>query len=101
MANFTPTLIEKQDNQHLKIIWSDAQEHSYPVVELRRACGCAHCIDELTGEQILKPEQVAETVRPVKVRNMGRYAIAVDWTDGHSSTIFSWKRLRELAGLAV
>lgn len=95
----TPKHIEKKDGQHLRIVWNDDAEHQYNVVELRRACGCAHCVDELTGAQILKPEDVAETVRPIKIRSLGRYAIAVDWTDGHHS-IYSWKRLRELAGLA-
>ena len=96
--NFTPTSIEKNGEKHLRITWSDDRTFDYNVVELRRACGCAHCVDELTGEQILKPEDVAETVRPVKVRSMGRYALSVIWSDGHSSSIYSWDKLRKLAG---
>lgn len=95
---YTPIQIEKKDQQHLRIVWNDDQAYDYPVVELRRACGCAHCIDEMTGAQILKPEQVPDSVRPVKVRSMGRYALSINWSDGHSSTIFSWDKLRKLAG---
>ena len=100
MTKVTPKLIEKADGRNLRIVWSDDREFNYDVVELRRACPCAHCVDELTGAQILKPEDVADTVRPVKVRSMGRYALAINWTDGHSSSIYSWRKLRALAGLA-
>lgn len=96
---FTPVKIEKNDDRHLKIDWSDKQSANYDVVELRRACSCAGCIDELTGEQKLKPEHVSETVRPVQVRSLGRYALIIDWTDGHTSSIFSWDRLRKLADM--
>jgi len=98
MLKFSPLVIEKKDERHLTIKWSDAQTFHYQVAELRRACGCAHCVDELTGRQILKPEQVPDSVRPIKVRSMGRYALVIDWNDGHSSSIFSWARLRKLAG---
>ena len=28
---------------------------------------------------------------------MGRYAIGIDWSDGHNSGIYPFERLRELA----
>ena len=96
---YTPTQIEKKDEKHLHIVWNDGQSYDYNVVELRRACPCAQCVDEMTGIQILKPEDVPETVRPVKVRTMGRYALSINWTDGHSSSIYSWNKLRRLTGI--
>jgi ATP-binding protein involved in chromosome partitioning len=97
--NAQPQSIEKKDARTLNIVWSDGQATPYDVVALRRACVCAHCVDEMTRAQILKPEQVSESVRPVKVRNLGRYALVVDWTDGHSSSIYSWPYLRKIAQL--
>ncbi len=35
----------------------------------------------------------------VKVRSLGRYALAIDWTDGHNSSIYSWERLQSLADM--
>jgi ATP-binding protein involved in chromosome partitioning len=98
---FLPRSVVKKNARNLEIQWSDGEASTLDVVQLRRACVCAHCVDELTREAILKPEEVAETVRPVKVRNLGRYALVVDWTDGHSSSIYSWDLLRELGGLAI
>lgn len=95
--NITPTLIEKHDERTLHIEWSDGINTDFNVVELRRACQCAHCVDEMTRAQLLKPEDVSESVRPIKVKSLGRYALTMNWTDGHNSSIFSWQKLRELA----
>lgn len=93
-----PTSVEKGTERNLSITWSDGEKADLDVVELRRACVCAHCVDEHTRQQILKPEDVAETVRPVRVRNLGRYALMIDWTDGHSSSIYSWASLSRMSG---
>lgn len=61
--------------------------------DLRRRCRCAACVDEHTGEQILKPDDVAETVQPLEIEKMGNYAVAVKWSDGHTSSIYPYDRL--------
>ena len=94
-----PQNIQKKDARTLEIVWTDNQTTHYDVVSLRRDCVCAGCVDEMTRAQILKPEQVSEAVRPIKVRSLGRYALAIDWSDGHSSSIYSWAYLRKLAQL--
>jgi Mrp family chromosome partitioning ATPase/DUF971 family protein len=66
---------------------------------LRRACRCAHCVDEFSGRPLLKPEDIPETVYPVKLQPMGNYAIAMQWSDGHSSSIYPYELLIEMAGL--
>lgn len=53
--------------------------------ELRRACRCALCVDEMTGRMILDPASVEETVAPVSIRAVGNYAVEVIWSDGHPS----------------
>lgn len=90
-----PTKVDKAGPKTLSIVWSDERKDLFDVVMLRRSCRCANCVNEMTGEQILKPEQVSEAVRPVKVTSLGRYALNFDWSDGHSS-IFSWEMLRKL-----
>jgi len=59
--------------------------------ELRRRCRCAKCIDEWTGEQVLRPEDVSESIKPVEMAPVGNYALQVSWTDGHQS-IFPYAR---------
>ena len=92
-----PVEIKQSGVRELRIAWSDGQVNDFDVVELRRSCRCANCVDELTGAQILHPSQVGEDVRPQTIRQVGNYAFQVNWTDGHTSGIFTFDYLRQLA----
>ena len=59
---------------------------------LRLACRCAHCINELTGEQVLRPGDVSEDIEPEVINPLGNYAVTISWSDGHSS-IFPYEML--------
>lgn len=86
--------IWQQDQRTLAIEWTDGKENLYDVVELRRRCPCASCIDEWTKKPILKPEDIADDVRPVSINSVGRYALNVAFSDGHSSGIYTFNSLR-------
>jgi ATP-binding protein involved in chromosome partitioning len=96
-ARHTPTRIQQHGPSELEIGWSDGQQSRYPVRQLRLACSCAHCVDEWTGEGRLESTSVPEDVRPLKIQPVGRYAIQIDWSDGHSTGIYSFRQLRALA----
>jgi ATP-binding protein involved in chromosome partitioning len=93
----TPTSIRQEGPRELSITWADGRVSVYDVRELRLACACASCVDEWTGEHRLDPASVPEDVRPRSVQGVGRYAIQIDWSDGHSTGIYPFRRLRELA----
>ena len=93
---FVPTGIRQQDARQLAITWGDGHESVYDVRELRLACACASCVDEWTGEERLDPASVPEDVRPVEIHPVGRYAIQIDWSDGHTTGIYAFRRLRAL-----
>jgi ATP-binding protein involved in chromosome partitioning len=94
----TPTRIAQQGPRGLAIAWADGHESVYDVRALRLACACAECVDEWTGEGRLDPARVPEDVHPLRVQSVGRYALQIDWSDGHSSGIYPFARLRELGG---
>jgi len=93
----TPVTIEQDGPDRLAIRWADGVHSRLPVRALRLACGCAHCVDEWTGEARLDPAAVAQDVRPLEISPVGRYALSVAWSDGHDAGIYTFERLRELA----
>lgn len=85
-------------NQHdVKIRWSDGQEIVYPARFLRFHCPCAMCQDEMTGERRLQESSLPQDVHPKTIQPVGRYAIQIYFSDGHSTGIFTWEKLRGLA----
>jgi ATP-binding protein involved in chromosome partitioning len=92
----TPTAIEQAGPDALRIRWADGVESLYPVRELRLACRCAHCIEEMTGRPLLDASQVPADVRPVRIQSVGRYALQFAWSDGHDTGIYTFEHLREL-----
>ncbi len=96
-AATTPRKITQKGPRELSIQWADGAESVYPVRALRLACGCASCVDEWTGESRLDASAVPEDVQPLKIESVGRYAIQIEWSDGHSSGIYPFRRLRALA----
>jgi DUF971 family protein len=62
MLNFTPRSIEKVEDARLRIIWDDGHQTELPFTELRRHCPCAMCKDEWTGESLLDPATVPDTL---------------------------------------
>ena len=93
----TPARIVQRDARTLSITWADGVESAYEVRALRLACACAQCVDEWSGEGRLDPAAVPADVHPLRIESVGRYAIQIAWSDGHSSGIYPFRRLRELA----
>ncbi|MDH3214330.1 MAG: DUF971 domain-containing protein [Myxococcales bacterium] len=96
-AAATPIALRQKSARELAIDWSDGVESLYDVRDLRLACGCATCVDEWTGEGRLDPASVPDDVHPLRIERVGRYAIQIDWSDGHSTGIYPFRRLRTLA----
>lgn len=92
-----PTRIAQHDPRTLAIDWGDGAASRIDVRALRLACGCAHCVDEWSGDPLLDPESVPADVAPRGLQSVGRYAIQVDWSDGHDTGIYPFDRLRSLA----
>lgn len=84
-------------NQHdVKVTWQDGHVSVYPARQLRLACPCAGCVDEITGEIRLVETSIPQNVHPVKIDLIGRYAVSITWSDGHNTGIYAFDRLRAL-----
>ncbi|HUF05343.1 MAG TPA: DUF971 domain-containing protein [Aridibacter sp.] len=92
-----PVKIIDEGEHAVTIEWSDSKEYTYNARDLRLACPCAGCINEWTGEKMLKSESIPEDVAIAHTSVVGRYALNFHFSDGHETGIFSFRYLRELA----
>lgn len=92
----SPVQIIEESDSEITINWSDGSETTFNAVALRRACPCAGCIDEWTGQKILKDDQIPEDIAFKQIAVVGRYALNFQFTDGHDSGIFSFAFLAGL-----
>lgn len=93
-----PRLVEPFDPQNLKLVWSDGLAFAIPYTELRFQCPCASCVDEHTGKRMIQRSAVSPEVKPTGVSTIGRYALQFNWSDGHSTGMYHYDRLREICG---
>lgn len=91
-----PTQIIEESDSAVSIKWSDDTETTYSAVQLRRACPCAGCVNEWTGEKILADDQVADNLTFSSISIVGRYALSFHFSDGHDTGIFSFDFLKKL-----
>jgi ATP-binding protein involved in chromosome partitioning len=68
----------------------------FPARELRLACPCAECVEEMSGRPLLDSSRIPDDVRPVTLALVGAYGLRIHWSDGHGTGIFTFDRLREL-----
>lgn len=88
------------DGARLRIRWADGHESEYEPRYLRLRCPCAGCVDELSGRRTLEESAVAEDVYPLAIRHVGRYALLFEWSDLHSTGIYTHELLRALCPCA-
>jgi len=84
----------RRDARTLSVLWEDGQRNDFDVRDLRLACRCALCVEEMSGRPLLDPKSVRPDVTPRTVTSVGNYAIRFSWNDGHSTGIYSFEHLR-------
>jgi DUF971 family protein len=91
-----PTQIIEESDHELTVKWSDQAETKYIASQLRRACPCAGCVNEWTGEKMLNDTSITNDLSFSNITIVGRYALNFHFSDGHETGIYSFKYLREL-----
>lgn len=92
-----PAFIKKiwqADNTHFKIEWNDGKEQNFQLAALQKDCPCAGCVDEETGQRRSKEMIIDENLRAVRIFNVGRYALRIQFEKGCSNGIYSFNHLR-------
>lgn len=84
------------DAQGLWIGWQDGASSQIDSRDLRLACRCAACRDEMSGKPLIEPANVPLDIAPTRIWSVGNYAIGVAFSDGHSSGIYTFTALRQM-----
>lgn len=92
----TPIGLARRDQMTLSVLWADGRQDHVNTRDLRLACRCAACVEEMSGRPLLDPTTIAYDVAPRSITSIGNYAITITWSDGHSTGIYPFDRLRAL-----
>ena len=96
-----PEHIAISKSKGIKIDWKDGHHSEYGVTYLRDKCPCASC----TGAHGTPPRQPESdnpfqmfkpALKMLSVEQVGAYAIRINWSDGHSSGIYSYDHFRNI-----
>ena len=94
-----PTGIElRRAEGRLEITWSGETPRRHGVRQLRCECGCAGCVDEMTGIRTLDVNAVPEDITITDMQLVGNYAVRFVFSDGHNTGIYTWDRLYLIRG---
>jgi DUF971 family protein len=77
----------------LTITWEDGLVEPLPVPYLRAWCPCAGCQGHSTT---VRRQPVVDSITIEGIFEMGAYAIAIRFSDGHDTGIFTWEWLRRI-----
>lgn len=86
------------DEGGLILGWADGSGQRLAARDLRLACPCAQCRDEVTRERLLDPDSVPLDLRITRIRSVGNYALGLAFSDGHDTGIYTFKALRGMQG---
>ena len=100
-------LVHVSTGAGVDIRWSDGHQSHYAFAYLRDECPCATCNDE-RGKKAAMPQVSAGPALPIfkpiakaaSARAVGNYALQIEFTDGHSTGIFSFEYLRDICPCA-
>ena len=90
-----PTEIRRLGAHALRIVWADGHASEYRNDYLRERCPCAECRERPARTLPVVNESRSE-LYPIQIGLVGRYAVSIQWSDGHDTGIYSYQTLRAL-----
>jgi ATP-binding protein involved in chromosome partitioning len=81
--------------------WEEGESFDIENRILRDSCKCALCVDEYSGEKTLKAEDIPSDIHGLESIPLGNYAVSIQWSDGHSSSIYPYKSIKNISRISV
>lgn len=95
-----PTKIKIVEKKYLLINWNDGSEDSLDLKDLRKNCPCATCLAERAKQnKMYIPIFMQSQISVKSINQIGKYAIQIDWNDGHNTGIYEYKFLKEFSNI--
>jgi DUF971 family protein len=88
--------VEVDRRSHVEVLFDDGVRARFELGPLRRACPCADCNARRSRDQPVAPW--VDESRPVTIVDAelsGAWGLSLEWSDGHSTGIYAWEKLRE------
>lgn len=94
-----PTEIRRLGARAVRVVWPDGHVSEYLNSYLREHCPCAACRGQRRGLPVVRDGEA--TLYPVQLGLVGRYAVSIEWSDGHDTGIYSYDTLRGICPCAA
>ena len=91
-----PESIQVDRDGNVDALWPDGHRGKHTPHVLRLNCECAQCKDEDTGRKLIDPRRIPLDIKITGVNPIGRYGIAIAFSDGHNTGIYAFNRLRKI-----
>jgi ATP-binding protein involved in chromosome partitioning len=80
----------------VRFVWDEGDEDMFTARELRIRCNCAHCVSEATGQRLLDPSTIPDTLTVKDMHLVGNYGVGIHFSDSHTTGIYRFRELRQL-----
>lgn len=92
-----PVQIQPLNGDQLMIVWTDGRISLLPNTLLQLNCRCAKCVDEMTGERLIREADISADAKLLEVTIVGNYGVRFRWSKGCESGIYTYELLEELS----
>jgi ATP-binding protein involved in chromosome partitioning len=75
-------------------VWEEGEQDAFTARDLRIRCNCAHCVSEATGQRLLDPTTIPETLIVADMHLVGNYGVGIQFSDGHATGIYRFRELQ-------
>lgn len=88
--------VEVDRTSHVEVLFEDGVRARFELGPLRLACPCADCNSKrVLGRPVQAAVERGEPIRITDAQLSGAWGLSLDWSDGHSTGIYAWEKLRE------
>ena len=92
-----PVDMRNVGDEEFLILWQDGTRSLYSNVFLQLNCRCASCVNEISGERMVKPSDIDPHVRIGGVEPVGNYGVKFKYSSGCRTGIYSFEYLYSLS----